>query len=107
MRPLKMRFGVTLDPTIIEQVKAFAEKENRSVSQYVNLILKKHMQLRQENESIDYFLTVSESDSPKRRYSLMLDEPVAETIHQYADKDDRSFSQYINLVVTDYLNHNR
>ena len=37
----------------------------------------------------------------------MLDEPVAETIHQYADKDDRSFSQYINLVVTDYLNHNR
>ena len=52
MRPLKRKMSVTLDGDIIEIIKELAEKDGRSFSQYINLILKKHIdnwdELRQE-----------------------------------------------------------
>ena len=52
MRPLKRKMSVTLDGDIIEIIKELAEKDGRSFSQYINLILKKHNEnwdeLRQE-----------------------------------------------------------
>ena len=52
MRPLKRKMSVTLDGDIIEIIKELAEKDGRSFSKYINLILKKHIEnwdeLRQE-----------------------------------------------------------
>ncbi len=39
----------------------------------------------------------------KNRYSITLDEDIAEKIKQLAEEDDRSFSQYINMVLRDWL----
>ena len=39
----------------------------------------------------------------KNRYSITLDEEIADKIKQLAEEDDRSFSQYINMVLRDWL----
>ena len=43
MKPLKQRVSLTLDEDVIEKIKIQAEECDRSFSQYVNLILKKHL----------------------------------------------------------------
>lgn len=40
----------------------------------------------------------------KNKVSITLDEDLVERIKQLAENDDRSFSQYINLVLKDYIN---
>ena len=40
MKPLKTKVSVTVDADIIEMIKNLAEKDDRSFSQYINLILK-------------------------------------------------------------------
>ena len=47
MRPLKRKISITLDEDLLEIIKTHAEQNDRSVSQYINLILKKHMQNEQ------------------------------------------------------------
>ena len=42
MKPLKKSVSITLDEDVIEKVKLLAEEHDRSFSQYINLILKKH-----------------------------------------------------------------
>ena len=44
MRPLKESIGITLDGDVLSEVKARAEFYQRSVSQYINLVLKEHLQ---------------------------------------------------------------
>lgn len=44
MKPLKTKVSITLDSTVIEVIKELAEKDDRSFSQYVNLILKEYLQ---------------------------------------------------------------
>lgn len=39
----------------------------------------------------------------KVKVSITLDDTVAENIRQFADEDDRSFSQFINIVLKDYI----
>ena len=39
----------------------------------------------------------------KNRYSITLDEDIAEKIKRLAEEDDRSFSQYINMVLRDWI----
>lgn len=48
MKPLKSKVSITLDSDIIDQLKKLAEKDDRSFSQYVNMILKEY--LSQENK---------------------------------------------------------
>ncbi|MCI7523466.1 MAG: ribbon-helix-helix protein, CopG family [Roseburia hominis] len=48
MKPLKSKVSITLDSDIIDQLKELAEKDDRSFSQYVNMILKEY--LSQENK---------------------------------------------------------
>lgn len=43
MRPLKQQLSITLDGDIIERIKVLAEEQDRSVSQYINLVLKSHL----------------------------------------------------------------
>lgn len=51
MKPLKKKVSITLDEDIIEKVKLFAEDQDRSFSQYVNLVLKEYIrQLESESQ---------------------------------------------------------
>ncbi len=43
MKPLKDKVSITLDSDIIEKIKLLAEKDDRSFSQYINLVLKEHL----------------------------------------------------------------
>ena len=43
MRPLKSNVSITLDSDIIEKIKDLAEADDRSFSQYINLILKAYL----------------------------------------------------------------
>lgn len=43
MRLLKEKVSITLDSDVIEVIKKLSEADERSVSQYINLILKQHI----------------------------------------------------------------
>lgn len=43
MRPLKEKVSITLDEDIIKKVKELAEDDDRSFSQYINMVLKEHI----------------------------------------------------------------
>ena len=43
MKPLKKNVSISLDPDVIERVKELAEESDRSFSQYINLLLRKHI----------------------------------------------------------------
>lgn len=44
MKPLKTKISITLDYTIHEKVKELAEYDDRSVSSYINLVLREHLE---------------------------------------------------------------
>lgn len=50
MRPLKEKVSITLDSDIVQQIKEMAEADDRSFSQYVNMILKEHIAKSVSNE---------------------------------------------------------
>lgn len=43
MKPLKNKVSITLDSDIITQLKDLAEKDDRSFSQFINMILKEYL----------------------------------------------------------------
>lgn len=43
MKPLKSKVSLTLDEDVINEIKKLAESDDRSFSQYVNLILKDYL----------------------------------------------------------------
>ena len=43
MKPLKEKISITVDGDVLETIRAEAEKDDRSLSQYINLILKEHI----------------------------------------------------------------
>lgn len=43
MKPLKDKVSITLDAEVIEQIKFLAEKDDRSFSQYINIVLKEYL----------------------------------------------------------------
>ena len=45
-KPLKNKVSITLDEDVIRQIHKLAESDDRNFSQYINLILKKHIQER-------------------------------------------------------------
>ena len=48
MKPLKDKVSITLDTEIIEQIKKLAENDDRSFSQYINIVLKDHLKTQQK-----------------------------------------------------------
>lgn len=40
MKPLKSKVSITLDSDVIENIKGLAENDDRSFSQYINMVLK-------------------------------------------------------------------
>ena len=53
MKPLKNKISITLDSDIIEILKKEAEEDDRSFSQYINLILKEYIRNKKENQNFD------------------------------------------------------
>ena len=43
MRPLKEKISITIDGDILEKLRIEAEYDDRSLSQYINIILKEHI----------------------------------------------------------------
>ena len=43
MKPLKEKISITIDCDLLEKLRANAEADDRSLSQYINLILKKSL----------------------------------------------------------------
>lgn len=43
MKPLKEKISITIDSDLLEKLRLAAEKDERSLSQYINLILRKHI----------------------------------------------------------------
>ena len=44
MKPLKEKISITVDSQILIEIRRMAEEDDRSLSQYINLILKEHLQ---------------------------------------------------------------
>ena len=42
-KPYKIKVSISLDENVIERIKELAEEDDRNFSQYVNMILKKHI----------------------------------------------------------------
>ena len=42
-KPLKSKVSITLDEEVIKRIKDLAEADDRNFSQYINLVLKKHI----------------------------------------------------------------
>ena len=43
MKPLKEKISITIDCDILEKTKYEAERDDRSLSQYINIVLKEHI----------------------------------------------------------------
>ena len=50
MKPLKKKISITLDEDIIEKIKGIAENSDRSLSQYINLLLKSSLLLEKNSQ---------------------------------------------------------
>ena len=54
MRPLKDKVSITLDEDVVRKIKMMADYQDRSFSQYINLVLKQHiLQVEKRTEDID------------------------------------------------------
>lgn len=45
-KPKKSKVSITLDSDTIEAIKTLAERDDRSFSQYINIVLKEHIKTR-------------------------------------------------------------
>ena len=52
MKPLKNKISITLDGDIIQQIKELAEEDDRSFSQYINMILKEWINKENDDNSL-------------------------------------------------------
>ena len=44
MKPLKTSVSITLDTPVLERIKEKAEYDDRSLSSYINLVLREHLE---------------------------------------------------------------
>ena len=44
MKPLKDKISITIDNDLLTKIRELAEEDDRSLSQYINLVLKKHLE---------------------------------------------------------------
>ena len=50
MKPLKTKVSITLDSDIIEKIRQLAEDDDRSFSQYINMVLKDHISTTEKTD---------------------------------------------------------
>ena len=44
MKPLKEKISITVDSDVLEAIREEAENDDRSLSQFINIVLKEHLQ---------------------------------------------------------------
>ena len=44
MKPIKERISITIDNDILDKLRSRAERDDRSLSSYINLILRKYIE---------------------------------------------------------------
>ncbi|MBD5133399.1 MAG: toxin-antitoxin system protein [Clostridiales bacterium] len=49
MKPLKVQISITLDEPVYLKIKEQAEYDDRPVSSYINLVLRKHLEELEKN----------------------------------------------------------
>lgn len=49
MKPLKEKISITIDSNLLERLRKQAEQDERSLSQYINLVLKKYVDQTEQN----------------------------------------------------------
>ena len=47
----KLRISITLDPDLLELIKEKADEDDRSLSQFINLSMRKYLEMIREEES--------------------------------------------------------
>ena len=50
MKPLKEKISITVDSDILQAIRIEAENDDRSLSQYINLIIKEHLKNKNEKQ---------------------------------------------------------
>lgn len=50
MKPLKKAVSITLDYPVLEKIQKLAEYEDRSLSSYINLVLREHLEKKRSEE---------------------------------------------------------
>ncbi len=50
MKPLKEKISITIDNDVLAKLKEKAEYDDRSLSQYINLVLKQHIKSIEEKD---------------------------------------------------------
>ncbi len=51
MKPLKDNVSITLDEDVVAKIRKYSEQDDRSFSQYINMVLKAHIRQAEENDS--------------------------------------------------------
>ena len=49
MKPLKEKISITIDSDLLKELKRQAEKDDRSLSQFINLVLRKYLESEKED----------------------------------------------------------
>ena len=49
-KPLKNKVSITLDEDVIKGIRELAEADDRNFSQYINLVLKKHLEIKRADK---------------------------------------------------------
>ena len=44
MKSLKEKISITIDEDVLEKLRILAENDDRSLSQYINIVLKQHVE---------------------------------------------------------------
>lgn len=53
MKPLKTKISLTIDDPILDRVKYLAELEDRSLSSYINQVLKAHLRQLDQQKRVE------------------------------------------------------
>ena len=60
-KPLKKKVSITLDENVVDKIQILSEMDDRNFSQYINMVLRKHIQYTLKEDSPQYENT---ADSP-------------------------------------------
>ena len=50
MQPLKERISITIDSDLLEKLREKADEDCRTLSQYINLVLRKHVEQEEKKQ---------------------------------------------------------
>lgn len=51
LRPLKEKISITIDSDLLDTLRVLAENDDRSLSQYINIVLKAHISRKTNSEN--------------------------------------------------------